>query len=74
MTLRFSVNPRNVNFLNLGCILNCFQAVPDFSINLLKSKQVGLENGKNTTRFAMVLGSKVVELPIIYLGMSLATN
>jgi len=56
---------------NLRCTFLCFEAVSGLRINLGKSELVPIGEVVDVESLAYILGSRIVSLPMTYLGMPL---
>lgn len=66
--------PSVSTILHLRCLLLCFQMVFGLEINLNKTKMVRISDRREEASLAKILGCKVTNLPIKYLGLPLGTK
>ena len=60
--------------LHMRMLLLCFQAVTGLKVNVRKSKMVPIEEVDNAHVLARLLGCRVGNLPMSYLGMPLGAS
>ena len=66
------LSPEEEGIINLKRILDCFQACSGLKINFSKSSLTGIKmSDEQVNRFSSILGCSSLELPIVYLGLSL---
>lgn len=61
--------PSVSTILHMRCLLICFQMVFGLKINLNKTEMIRIGNRREEASLARILGCKVTNLPIKYLGL-----